>query len=319
MQLISNDKLTFVIDLNTTFGESLTGGLIALHYLAFLLAEEGHNVYIFSKPEYPHPNIHTIPSFKTIDGFINGYTFQPFTFDVNRTISIYPQITRYNPFNTKHVVRWILYHTEHDIENTYSDTDYYFNFGDFKTYKDKNYGTLTVINYNFDKFSNQDDNNRSGFCHLFHKNTPPDAQDYIKSIKSTDLDNWKLSGNFNYLNEQFNKHEYFLTFDKKSFFTVAASLCGCKSIILNSEDHYEWANNAYTDLYQQEIKMKPHEYRIKNPLQMVGVAFGFEDLDWAKKTLPHAKKYHESMDNLNKDTVKNFIKFFEKKINQNEN
>ena len=49
MQLISNDKLTFVIDLNTTFGESLTGGLIALHYLAFLLAEEGHNVYIFSK------------------------------------------------------------------------------------------------------------------------------------------------------------------------------------------------------------------------------------------------------------------------------
>ena len=63
MEFHNNGKLNFVIDLHTTFGEALTGGLMVLHYLAYIIAKKGHNVYIFCEPEYPHENIHKIKYF----------------------------------------------------------------------------------------------------------------------------------------------------------------------------------------------------------------------------------------------------------------
>ena len=51
------DKLNFIINLHLSIKEMRNGGLMVLHKLAYELANRDHNVYIFSEPYYPHPNI----------------------------------------------------------------------------------------------------------------------------------------------------------------------------------------------------------------------------------------------------------------------
>ena len=111
-------KLNFILDLFFPLEKMMTGGLVVLHKLAYKLAEKGHNVFIFCEPEYPHPNIKTIRSeVKTEENsFIINYSWESFNFPVKNTVAIYPQITYHNPFNTKHVTRWILYDTQKEIE-----------------------------------------------------------------------------------------------------------------------------------------------------------------------------------------------------------
>ena len=45
--LKNNGKINFIINVHDGIGDMLTGGVIAFHYLAYLLAKEGHNVYMF--------------------------------------------------------------------------------------------------------------------------------------------------------------------------------------------------------------------------------------------------------------------------------
>ena len=136
MVIPDENRLNFIIYLFTPFAEAMTGGLVALHKLAYKLAERGNDVFIFCEPEFPHPNIHIISSTKTYDvEFVQGHTWEPFSYPLHKTISIYPQITRGNPFNTKYVTRWILYDTQLDIESDYGIEDDYFFYGDFKTFR----------------------------------------------------------------------------------------------------------------------------------------------------------------------------------------
>ena len=149
MELLNEEgKLNFVICLFLPLEKMVSGGLICLHKLAYKLADRGHNVYIFCEPEYPHENIKIIPSVVEFHdgGFIHGYSWDPFNFPLENTISIYPQITRFNPFNTKYVVRWILYDTQKDIEDTYGENDTYFNY--------LNFNTLSFISVSFRLVSN---------------------------------------------------------------------------------------------------------------------------------------------------------------------
>ena len=88
-------KINFILALFTPFSKALTGGIVAMHKLAYKLANYGHNVYIFCEPEYPHENIKIIPSKLTMEeGFVQSYSWESFTYPLHTTISIYPQITR---------------------------------------------------------------------------------------------------------------------------------------------------------------------------------------------------------------------------------
>ena len=96
----------------------------------------------------------------------------------------------------------------------------------------------------------------------------------------------------------FNEHEYFLTFDDKTFLTLAAAMCGCKPIILKN-------NN-----------ISPSEFREKNPLQKYGVAYGIDDLDWVEKTISKVPEYVDYMDEMDNKTIDEFIIFWENKLNK---
>lgn len=57
----SDDKITFIVDTIHSIGFETKGASIACHKLAYELANQGHYVYIFNKPLFPHPNIEIIP------------------------------------------------------------------------------------------------------------------------------------------------------------------------------------------------------------------------------------------------------------------
>lgn len=317
MILPNNNNLNFLIGTHLSIGEDMTGGNIVLHKLAFELASRNQNVFIFSNPAYPHENIRQIKSQYSYKEGQTRFSWEQFNYPINKTIAIYPQTTVGNPFNCKHVVRWILYHTQENIEKTYDENDHYFNFGEFSTFR-KHYtqNKLTVFDYQFDKLFNRNDNNRQGFCHILHKQTPENTENVFKLFNSKNLEEFKTTKrfDFNFLNEQLNKYEYFLTYDKKSFYTVAAVLCGCKAIILEPENKTEFYENAFTKSKKNNYIMTPTEFRLENPIQMFGVAFGLEDIAWADKTINLAREHLKNLEIIDFRTVDKFNNFWIDKL-----
>jgi len=315
MNLENNGRINFLVSIHTPFSQALTGGIVAMHKLAYELADRGHNVYIFCDPEYPHENIRVIPStLNSQEGFVSYYSWPPFNYNLSNTVSIYPQISRGNPFNTDHVVRWILYDTEPDIESEYGPNDVYFNYGNFKTFKKVDNRPLSVFNYYFDKLYQTNFGKRKGFCHIIHKHTPPNGLEVFSNLNSVDLTHWKITGAYDYLRDQLNQYEYFLTYDQKSFYTLAAGLCGTKSIILNPGQQYEFTGNALTFNEDYDNVLTPTEYRINNPIQMFGTAYGWDDIQWANNTIGMVKDHLIELEKIDKKTIDKFVRYWENKI-----
>ena len=314
MKLPDENKLNFLVGVHVNFAQVLTGGVVAMHKLAHNLAKTGHNVFTFCEPEYPHENIRVIKSHgKKLNNDETEWSWESFQYPLNKTISIYPQIIRGNPYNTKHVSRWMLYHTEKFIEDQYGEDDVYFNYGNFKTYKTVPDRKLTVFNYYFDKLYVTNKGSRKGFCHMSHKNTPPNGHDTFRTFNSFDLGEWKTKGAYDYLREHFNKYEYFLTYDQKSFFTLAATLCGCKAIILNPGPSFEQSANAFSQSEDYGKTMTPTVYRLNNPIQMYGIAYGLDDISWANKTIDLSTDYLKELEIIDNKTVTDFVRFWETK------
>ena len=309
------NKLSFIIGIFTPVSEEITGGVIVMHLLAYKLAIRGYSVYVFCEPAYPHENIKVIKSTKhSQDGFVSYFSWEHFSYPLYTTVSVFPQTSRGNWFNTPNVARWILYDTEQDIENTYGLEDVYFNFGNFKTFKDCKHRPLTVFDFNFDKLYKVNTKDRRSFCHIIHKHTPPNGEKIFELLGSENITDWKVKGGYDYLREKLNEYEYFLTYDQKSFYTVAAGLCGTKSIILNPGPSYEFAPNAFSLSQEYSKKLTPLEYRLQNPYQMFGVAYGWEDMDWANKTIDLVTDYVHETDEINDKTVDKFCDFWMNKI-----
>jgi len=261
MKLPDNDKLNFLVGVHVNFSKVLTGGVVAMHKLAHNLAKTGHNVFTFCEPEYPHENIKVIKSVgNRLNELETEWSWESFQYPLDKTISIYPQIIRGNPYNTKHVSRWVLYHTEKPIEELYGENDVYFNYGNFKTFKNVPDRKLTVFNYYFDKL-------------------------YVTNKES----------------------------DQKSFFTLAATLCGCKAIILNPGPSYELHQNAFSLSEEYGKSMTPTEYRLNNPIQMYGIAYGLDDIAWANRTIDFARDHLKELEIIDNKTVDNFVSYWEKK------
>jgi hypothetical protein len=300
MELLSSpDKLTFIVGTFSSFAFPRSGGSIATHKLAYELANRGHFVYIFNDPFYPHENIRVIPTqaFHNDNGWNSNFVWEGFSYNVKRTVSIYTQITWGNPFNTPNVARWMLHDYDPEISKTYGQNEVYFNYGTFEMPPNVEYKPLTVFDYGFDLYTNLNDKERKGFCHFLHKFTPDWGVEFLKKIGSTEIPNYYGKKSLDYLIPYFNKFEYLLTFDYKSYITTAATLCGTKSIILNSETH-----------------LSPTEFRIKNPIQANGVAYGFNDIQHANNTINLVKNDLLYLEKKDQKTIDNFIKFWEEKI-----
>ncbi len=310
VRLKDNDKLNFIINSHFTKEWIITGETLAKAYLAYMLAKEGHNVYVFNLAIYPHENIHILNSqwIKPKSDERSFYQWEQFIYPINKTIAIYTQTDNGSPLNIPNSARWIVNDTSKIIENSWHASEPYFNYGTFKTFNNKENNQLTAMNFYFDIFKNNNQSDRKGFCHLFHKHTSPQADNFVKELNSKGLSTWDvkiLDKDFHKkMNEEFNKHEYFITYDQKSFWPPVAALCGCKVIVMNSFDN----PNSYYD-----YGTTPEEYRADNPLYKYGVAFGWDDLQYALDTQHLVEDHLKEMDKRNLDTIKNFVKFWENK------
>ncbi len=271
--------MEFIITIGVGYGEVLTGGVVALHKLAYKIANKGYKVTIFTEPVFKHKNIKVEELSK-----INKLNFD---FDEKETIII-PTMEWTNSEKYPNVCRWVLYHLNDELIKNIDKTDKVYNFGNFDLCGLKETGKLTVIDYHEHLFKNENKVRNGKTCYILNKDTPHNYESILKLLRAKDIGNWKRMGAFNYLKDVFNEYEYFVTFDNKSFYTLAAAMCGCKSIILNK-------------------KMDPKLFRENNPIQKYGVAYGIEDIEWSEKTIENVSNYVNILiDNDNK-TVDGFI------------
>ncbi len=292
------NKITFLVNTQISIGLEHKGGSYALHKLAYELSYRGHFVYVFNEPLYHHENIKVIPTTKISkdEGWWGEYTWEPFSYNYDNTLSINPQTTWGNPFNTKHVVRWILHDYNESHWNTYGENDLICNYGSFLVPNNTKQTFLTIFDYNFDLFRNYK-KSRQGFGHIIHKNTPDWGKEFLLKFGSFEIPHYNGKKTLEYLVDEFNKYEYVLTFDDKSYYTTAAALCGTKAIILNPNP-----------------KIIPIEYRELNPIQMFGVAYGMNDISWANNTISLVRDYLIELEKKDKKTVDNFVEYWEKII-----
>ena len=298
--LLKNEegKLTFIVDTLCSIGFENRGGSIAVHKLAYELANRGHIVYVFDEPCYPHENINTIPTSKTEEKgnpWDSEFSWEPFAYDLHKTVSIYNQNTWHNPFGTIHTCRWIL-HDDHEKWKSYDETDLIYNYGSFFVPKNIKQQKLIVTDYKLETYTNKN-SKRNGFCFINHKYTPDWGLDFVDKFNAKNLTSLMLDGKFSELSDEFNKFEYLVTFDSKSYITAAAALCGCKSIILNPDKN-----------------TTPLEYRLNNPLQMFGVAYGLADLKWANDTVGMVRNHLEELEKIDQKTINSFVQYWEEKL-----
>jgi hypothetical protein len=296
-----NGKLNFIVSTQYAIAYPEKGASIVLNKLAYEIAIRGHNVYVFDEPYYPHENIKVIPTeLDEQDNYHNSkFVWEPFNFPIHKTISIYTQVSIGNPYNTIHNVRWVLHDYSQEHWDSFGDEDIVYNFGDFKVPENTKQYPLTVFDYKLDKFKNLNNQKRKGFCYLTQKGkqTPEHAKDYLKKFTSDDISDWYLKGGDEYLLETLNKYEYLITFEDKTYLTTIAGLCGTKSIVVNSKKY-----------------LTPIDFRLKNPYQLFGVAYGFDDISWANKTIDLVRDNLEELERRDSISVDNFVKYWEKKL-----
>lgn len=291
-------KLTFIVDTLCSIGLEHKGGSIAVHKLAYEIASKGHQVYIFNNPLYPHKNINVIPTTKHIDdnGLWANFTWDSFTYNPQKTITVYTQITWGNPFGTTHNCRWVLHDLDKSHWETFDKNDVIYNYAAFEIPENIKQEKLTILDYKLNLFKNYK-RNRKGYCYILHKYTPSWGQDFMDKFGATNVTEFLVNGDFKELVNKFNEFEYLITFDYKTYITTAAALCGCKAIILNNDK-----------------SITPLEYRLNNPTQMCGIAYGWDDIEWANQTIKLTKKNIEELEKSDKKTINDFIDYWSNKL-----
>lgn len=192
---------------------------------------------------------------------------------LNDTITIYPEVISGNPFNAKNVVRYVLYYPGwHAGDKEYEEKELVITYNhEFvkNTKYDKSF-ILTVLDPKLSIMKNNGQQ-RDKIGLLVRKSKDFDYKmNVLKSYKN--LINLPIisideiinkCNNLNELAEIYNQITLFISFDPHTYHSAMAALCGCQSVVIPSED-----------LSSEEF------YNV----QKYGVAYGFENIDFAKLT-----------------------------------
>jgi hypothetical protein len=270
------------------------GGIVVQYELCKIISNMGINIQISS------PN-------KIKNSIFNNYTLDN-EFDLENTIVIYGETIEGNPLNAKYIVRWILAPLgmccQKDISNTWGKNDlvYYFNYEPRFDNEPEKIGTIYKLLsplYLNPYIKQTNFGERNGVCYTIRKGKrihgnklsikcPPGSFE-IKSFHSID-----------YCIEIFNKYEWFLSYDSLTFLIVIAALCGCIPVIykVDGMNKQQWIETTVACNY---LKSKGLD-------NLYGIAYGREDMEYAKSTLHLVKEQWDDIINYCKEkTVLPFI------------
>lgn len=321
--------LTFIIQ--TPGYDKNVGGFCALHYLADRLVALGEqNVYVTTDKINPRWKAKTIclesPHFlndsfysvvyklcNTLQEFVFFNTFKRKLvrlqrrlfptllwkhFDINSTVVICGEALVGTPFNAKHVVRWIM-NTPGLLggKGIYDVNDHIFQYHTWFKVNEKYQvqGELRAIdlNYHLSTYQNQNIPNRKPGAYLIRKGTNKTFNQHPEGFIHADpiLENCSDEEAADF----FNRIETFVSYDDMTFISVQAALCGCSSIIIGGEGDRSVEN-------------------LKKVNRINGVAYGWDDLEWANTTMPLLRPHYEKINQENLETIRNFRDYCYKNI-----
>ena len=266
------------------------GGLMVQYELCKIIDEMGINIRMIAPNNIPNP-------------VFSKYYNNDFPIDDN-VIVIYGETIQGNPMNVKNVVRWILaplgvvVSSDYYINYNKSDLVYYFNSESKIAQQPEKIGTiyklLTSLFLNpMVKIYNL--NPRHGVCHTFRKSR---MHNHISLIHPSD--SFEIIHSHDECIQLFNKYEFFISYDPLTFLTIIAALCGCISIVykIEGKSKQDWYNSLVTMAYMKHTGID----------SLYGIAYGLEELEYAKSTLHLVKEQWDDILKFNKEfIIKPFI------------
>lgn len=256
------------------------GGSIALHKLCHNIASLGEKAYIVTAEKNPNYLGEMVLDSKIAQAkelCKNG-------------IAIYPEVIVGNPFEANHVMRWILYHNR-TIGNhgVYGEKDLIYKYApEFKLRYDRPInGYLRAFELNLDIFIDKG-YNRKGTCHVYRK-MHYDSIKRIHDNSSIKIDGYAELGGNNFLVEQFNNCEMFISYDQACYLNVMAALCGCISVVAPFGD------------------TKAEDWYNSFPYFKYGIAYGLDQIEHAKSTLHLVRENLLELERESIELTKSFI------------
>ena len=265
------------------------GGIVALHNLAKCI-NDLHSDIIYAKLFIYNGLTYT-------NNFCNNFA------NINEindnTIVIYPETISGNPLNCKKVIRWILLALGKEMPKTYytnwgiNDLVYYFNsepiFSNNPTKIDILYKMLPLLYLPKCNNLNMQRNNKC--CHAIRK---AEVIAYHNNMKIP-------NGSFEITRQHdqetcigfFNTYSQFIAYDPLTFLTIIAALCGCLSIVypIKGVNKQQWLSTTAVAPYLMS----------KGLDNIYGIAYGFEDINYAKSTLHLVKDQWNDIINYYKE------------------
>lgn len=280
-----------------------SGGAIALHRLCDLINQTGHQARLW-RLDWQHVYPGKVRSFylnlydklalvvgkKTLSfpGFDTPYASPQ---DLADAIVIYPEVVYGNPLGSDRVVRWLLHQPGHHTRRIgYRATDLVFYFQKVFLTEDVTAavgGELQVIHLRDDVYKRLNFGERRGSCHMFRKGKGrAPVHDVSASIPLDNQSHEEIAA-------LFNQCARFVCYDPYTMYSHFAAMCGCLSIVVPvpGKDKFQW----------QPVEGMRY-----------GIAYGFDDVAWARETAGLALGYFKEKERSDNATVTKFIDIAER-------
>ena len=215
-------------------------------------------------------------------------------------ITIYPEVISGNPFNAKNVVRYVLYYPGwHAGDKEYSDDELIITYNNeyVKDTKYDNAFVLTVLNPKLNIMKNNDKKrNKIGLlvrkCKDFEykMNLLNEYKHLLKLPVISIDDEINKCSDLRDLSKIYNTITLFISFDPHTYHSTMAALCGCTSVVIPSK---EISNEEFYNV------------------QKYGVAYGFENIDFAKLTYSKMIDDLKQMEQNTFTQCANFVKLIQ--------
>lgn len=202
---------------------------------------------------------------------------------VGDSVVIYPEIVHGNPLNAKRVVRWLL-NTPGALggDGKFGEDDLIYKYVPIFKSPRKEKGILRAMDLHLDKYFDKG-LPRLGQCYTVRKGKDLGLHEPNAIYFDHTLPEEKLI-------ELFNTTETFICYDELSFLLHQAALCGCDSVAIPTIE------NATEEEYRKGTDYK------------YGVAYGLEDIGWARSTKRLVKDFLIKEEKESIEGTKQFIK-----------
>lgn len=253
------------------------GGIKVTHKLCHLINELGYECYLFP--------IEFRDEFIINSAYNTPLITENFLKDLDDAIVIYADGVRENPLNAKNIVRWILGPPTNHMK-FYNSNELVYWFMDFyyEEYLGQRDNKLFICEFHDDIFYNKN-LERKGSSYCIRKCADPKFVHPANSIFIP----YHAAGDLLNIADLFNKTEIFYCYDDHTFLYTQAAICGCLSVVI------------------PEPHVSKEQWMSGSRLHRYGVAYGLDDIQRAKETLPLLLEEIENIKSETKDQVISFI------------